>query len=267
MKGDQAFLPVATAVAISILVGCGGAAQVTLENDAGGDSGTPPPLGGSDAASPPISPGMIGTIIGGMGPDGGAAPIADSGSTAMPSTRQVVDGCNQLCAKENAAACSGSGTVDSCLIGCRVILASPSCATAAQSLFSCLTTATASCDSAGNVVFNQCQGEQLAVDGCFVQNVVDPGLATPCSTYCAHVTAANCPNDTAAGCQTGCQVLGNLIAGCGPPWKNYVACSNGAALTCAANGKASSTACTSQGLAFFACAAGGLATILSDGGR
>ena len=265
MKGDQAFLPVATAAAMSILLGCGGAAQVTLESDAGGDTGTPPPLGGTDAGSP-INPGMIGTIIGGMAPDGGAAPIADSGSTAMPSTPQVVDGCNQLCAKETAAACSNSGTLDSCLIGCRVILASPNCATAAQNLFSCLMTATASCDGAGNVVFDRCQLEQLSVDGCFLQAVVDPGLATPCATYCANVTAAHCPSDTPSGCQTGCQVLGNLIAGCGAPWKNYVTCSNGATLTCA-NGKASSMACTPQGLAFFACAAGGLATILSDGGQ
>lgn len=271
MRLGRASLCAANAAAFMMLVGCGGASQTALNGDdsgagtTGGADGSAT-TGGADGSTP-INPGTIGGIVSGMGPDGGmGGAFADAGSTAMPSTPQVVDGCNQLCEKQVAAGCSGGGTLDSCIVGCRVILANPSCASAAQTLFACLPNATASCDASGNVVFDRCQVEQLTADTCFLQNANDTTLANPCATYCAAVTAAKCPNDT-PGCQGGCQVVGNLVAGCDAPWKDYVTCANGSTLTCGADGKAGAQACASEALRFYACVAGGLATILSDAGR
>jgi hypothetical protein len=271
MKRGLALVSAIGAGSIWTVVGCGGAAQTAIDGDSGSDSGVDTTSGGMDGGmdgAMPINPGSVGAIVGGMTQDaGGGGFFADGGgSTAMPSTPQVADGCNQLCTKEANAACSAGGTLESCVVGCRLILANPNCASAAQTLFSCLMTANASCDSSGNVVFDRCVVEQLSVDTCFLQNANDPGLATPCATYCAEVAAAKCPNDT-SGCQAGCQVIGNLVAGCGNPWKDYVACANGSTLTCGADGKASARACTSQALRFYACVAGGLATILSDAGQ
>jgi hypothetical protein len=275
MKSDLAIWSAASAGSFLLLSACGGAAQPALPGDSGGpitpasDSGSPnasSPSGGADAAA--INPGAIGGILAGMGADdAGEAIFLDSGSSAMPSTPQVVDGCNQLCTKEVGAACPAGPTLDSCLVGCRVILANPNCASAGQGLFSCVQTAAASCDTSGNVVFAGCQVQQLAADLCFLQGANDPGLTTPCTTYCASVAAANCPSDAPSGCQSGCQVIGNLVPGCDTPWKNYVTCANGSTLTCGSNGKAGAPACASQALGFWACAAGGLATILSDGGK
>jgi hypothetical protein len=267
MKPGMALLCVANAASMLLLVGCGGTSQTGLNgSDSGGGSDGAPTSGGADGSTP-LNPGTIGGIIGSMGPDGGAgSTYADAGSTAMPSTPQVVGGCNQLCEKQVAAGCSAGGTLNSCIVGCQVILNNPNCASAAQTLFSCLANATASCDASGNVVFDRCQIEQLTADTCFLQNANDPTLADPCATYCASVTAAKCPNDT-PGCQGGCQILGNLVAGCDAAWKSYVTCANGSTLTCGADGKAGAQACASQALRFYSCVTGGLATILSDAGR
>ncbi len=276
MRMDLARWRAVNGALVLVVSACGGVAQPALSMDAGSgglsnDAGTsrmPPEAGGVDAGASPFDPGAIGGILGGMGVDGGGAPTGlDAGSTAMPSTPEVVDGCNQLCTKEVAAACTAGPTLDSCLVGCRVMLANPTCASAGQGLFSCVQTDTASCDASGNVAFNACQIQQLATGLCFLQNANDPALGTPCATYCAGVSAANCPNDNPSGCQAGCQVIGNLVPGCDTAWKNYVTCANASTLTCDTNGKAGSSACAAQALLFWACAAGGLATVLSDGGK
>jgi len=253
-----------------VLGGCGGSTSVLFSDDDAGPADAAGPTGlvdgpgatgtGGDAAAP-FNPGMLGGLVGGSN-DGGAVTVGDSAASA-----QVVDGCTRLCTAEAAAACPASGSLQSCIVGCQLVVGNPSCAAQTQALFACVDGASATCDSSGNATFAGCAPQELETEACFLQNTTDPSLATPCATYCANVAAAKCPNDNPAGCPSACPVEGNLISGCGPAWKDYVTCANTSTLACGSDGKAAPAGCAAQGLTFLACAAAGLAPLVSDAGR
>jgi hypothetical protein len=246
--------------------GCGGTTQDLPGIDAGAladAAGSTPTLDGAAAAdaSAPFNPGMIGGLVGAMA-DGGALTVGDAAVSP-----QVVDGCTKLCTAEAAAACPASGTLQSCVVGCQLLVGNPSCAAQTQSLFACVDGKTAMCDSSGNATFAGCGVQELESESCFLQSTTDPTLQMPCSTYCAGVAAAKCPNDDPTGCVAGCQVVGNLIGGCGPSWKDYVTCADTSTFTCGTDGKASPSGCTAQALTFFVCAASGLVPLVTDAGQ
>src|SRR5262249_12903753 len=147
-------------------------------------------------------------------------------------TPQVVDGCNALCAKEASAMCPNQGTIENCVLGCRLILNKPGCTDSANALFTCEKTSPAGCDDQGKATLTGCGIEQLKAATCFLQSATDPTLKGPCTSYCANVAAAKCPNDDVAGCALSCPVVGNFIAGCNDFWKSYVTCASSAMLTC-----------------------------------
>jgi hypothetical protein len=193
---------------------------------------------------------------------------SDAGSdaaVATPVPPEVVTGCAQLCSKEEGANCPGFGSPSSCMVGCQLVLRNPACTMAAENLFACANGATASCDGSGNATFASCQLQGAVVDGCFIANAVDTTLSGACTTYCADVAAAQCPNDNTSGCAAGCQVLGNLF-GCESSWKAYVTCANASTLSCGSDGKAGASACLQQAATFWECAASGLASLDLDAG-
>jgi hypothetical protein len=211
---------------------------------AGGQSGT----GGTG-----FDPGGIGTIIGGV--DAGAF---DAGvAVGAPISPEVVDGCNALCAKEATANCANQGTTASCVVGCRLLLNNPKCAARTSALFKCEATSDVACDAQGKATLTGCAAEQVGAASCFLDNAVDPTLNGPCTTYCANVASAMCPNDD-AGCPSSCPILGNLIPACNPLWKDYVACASTAKMACGNDGKAGAPACGLQGARFFLCLEGGV---------
>jgi hypothetical protein len=180
-------------------------------------------------------------------------------------SQQVADGCNALCTKEATANCPNQGTLNSCIVGCRVLLNNPNCAAATTNLINCESTSTVSCDSNGKATLDACGSQTLLSAACFLQNAIDPTLQAPCASYCGKVAAANCPNDMPSGCQSGCQVFGGLFPACEVAWKSYVTCANQNPVTCGSDGKASAQACALQALTFFACFLGNAATA-PDGG-
>lgn len=272
MKRPFRVLSVSGAIPLLMIVGCGGS---TGALGAGADSGSGSTASGSGSTSAvttgasstdidagmAISPGLIGSLAGAGGSDAGVAVLADSGAS-----QAVIDGCTALCTKETAAACPNAGTLASCLVGCRLLVASPNCTSQTQALFACVNTTTASCDASGNVVLDGCVAQQLASDGCFLTNATDPTLAAPCTTYCANVKAANCPNDKPSGCVSGCEVQGNLIPACAASWKAYVTCGDTSTFSCGTNGKAGADGCLGQALTFLGCELTGIASFVGDAG-
>jgi hypothetical protein len=201
-----------------------------------------------------FNPGALGMLVGNPPVDAGAVAVPDAAVVISP---QVVDGCAQLCDKEQAANCPGFGSLSTCMVGCELLLKNPSCSSMAQTLFSCVSGSTASCDSSGNPTFANCGFQEIASAGCFITSNVDSTLQAPCTTYCAAVAAAKCPNDNPNGCVGSCQILGNLF-GCDSQWSQYVTCANGSTLSCGSDGKASASACITQAASFWECAAGEL---------
>jgi hypothetical protein len=263
-KGQGQSTVVAGVLALGAWTGCGGSTGALPAGDGGTDGATAatPADASGEAAAAPFNPGMIGGLLGaGAGADGAAPLVGD----AAPSP-QVVDGCTRLCTAEAAAACSASGTLQSCIVGCQLLVGNPSCATQTQALFACTDGKTAACDQSGNATFAGCGVQELESEACFLQNATDPALQTPCATYCAGVTAAKCPNDDPSGCAAACPVLGNLVPGCDGSWKDYVECADTATFTCGSDGKASAAGCTVQALTFFVCLATGVAPLVTDAG-
>jgi hypothetical protein len=240
-------VPMATALA------CGGSTTpyfTTSDPDAatGGSAGALGSDGGSVAdgsgqGGSSFDPGAIGGLIGGAAEAGAAiadAGMADSGGAV---SLEVIDGCNSLCAKDETANCPNQGTVQDCILGCRLFFNNPSCGAQTTALFACEKTSSASCDGAEKATLTQCPIEQLSAVTCFLQNARDPSLKDSCMTYCANVSAAHCPSDDIAGCPTSCQVVGNFIPACNAYWKQYVDCSLTSTFVCGPDGKASAGAC------------------------
>ncbi len=256
MSDVRAFFPCVVCGLSIALFACGGstaAADSMLE--AGSDGAVD-----AAAASSGFNPGVVGSIVASL-PDAGAMATArDAGGPIV--TPQVVDGCTQLCTKEQAANCPSFGSVSSCMVGCELLARNPSCSSDAQNLFACVDGAAASCDSSGNATFASCGLQEIASGTCFLVNSTDPMLQAPCTTYCAAVSAAKCPNDNPSGCVASCQILGNLF-GCDVAWTAYVSCANGAALSCGGDGKASAADCISQAASFWECAASALVALSS----
>ena len=224
-------------------LGCGGTTSSSLSGS-GSDGGLP------EASAAGITPANLGTMLG-ANPDAGLA---------FGVTPQVADGCDMLCAKEATANCPNQGTTAACTIGCRLLLNNPNCASASSALIACAGTSTVSCDSSGKATLDACGVQTLASAACFLTNATDPTLQAPCATFCSKQMAAACPNDNQSGCQQGCQVIGGFVPACGPLWKAYVTCADGAAFACGSDGKASVPSCGLPGLAFIVCLAGGLST-------
>jgi len=243
-----AVVPMATALA------CGGSTTPyfsTTDPDAGsgGSAGAVGSDGGSLAdgsagqGGSSFDPGAIGGLIGGAAEAGAA--IADAGMAGSGGaiSSEVVDGCNSLCAKDATANCPNQGTVEDCVLGCRLFLNNPSCEAQTTALFACEKSSPASCDAAGKATLTQCPIEQLSAVTCFLQNARDPSLKDSCMTYCANVAAAHCSSDDIAGCPTSCQVVGNFIPACNAYWKRYVECSLTSTFACGPDGKAGASAC------------------------
>ena len=254
------------------LSGCGGSTADLSSTDSGASTpvdgaapvdGVAIPVDGTSAgdSAAPFNPGMLGGFLGANG-DGGSAAVGDAGTNP-----QVVDGCTRLCTEEAAAACPAAGSLQSCIVGCQLVVGNPGCATQAQDLFSCVDGKTATCDSSGNATFAGCGAMELESEACFLQNATDPTLQMPCAAYCANVAAAKCPNDDPTGCLSSCPVVGNLISGCGASWKNYVTCAGTATFACGSDGKAAPAGCASQVLTFLGCAAAGIAPLVTDAGQ
>jgi hypothetical protein len=272
MRRQFVLLPVGVVSALT-LFGCGGAAQSSL-GDAGTqqstDSGGTKPT--SEGGSP-FDPGSIGSLLGG-GTDAGMMATMDDAASGGPDQpdagpmmslppQQIMDGCSQLCTKEASAACPAQGTVDSCLLGCRLLAGNPGCSTETANLFSCAKNATASCDAAGKAQLDGCGIQQLNFASCLFTRSSDPSLSGPCANYCAAVAAAKCPNDKPSDCQASCPLLGGLL-GCSATWKSYVTCAEHEMFTCGTDGKASASACFGPALGFFACV---YTNLSSDAGK
>ena len=242
-----AVVPMATALA------CGGSTTPyfsTTDPDAGsgGSAGAVGSDGGSLAdgsagqGGSSFDPGAIGGLIGGAAEAGAA--IADAGMAGSGAiSSEVIDGCNSLCAKDATANCPNQGTVEDCVLGCRLFLNNPSCGAQTTALFACEKSSPASCDAAGKATLTQCPIEQLSAVTCFLQNARDPSLKDSCMTYCANVAAAHCSSDDIAGCPTSCQVVGNFIPACNAYWKRYIDCSLTSTFACGSDGKAVASAC------------------------
>jgi hypothetical protein len=199
--------------------------------------------------------------------DAGRPDPIDSGLIGPgPIDPVVVDGCNELCAKEATANCPNQGPVGDCILGCRLILNNPSCSAQANALFACEKTSTAACDGQGKATLTGCGVEQLNAASCFLQNAADPTLKSTCDAYCAGVVAANCPNDDPAGCAVGCPVIGNFIPACNQYWKSYVTCASTATFTCGMDGKAGARTCALPFAQYALCTLGG-ALNAGDAGR
>lgn len=270
MRRQFALLPVGVVCAL----GCGGATQASL-GDAGAGTGTT--MDASGAASEggsSFDPGSIVGLLGGTSDAGmmmatmddaasGGPGQADAGPMMSLPPQQITDGCTQLCTKEASAACPAQGTVDSCLLGCRLLAGNPACSTETANLLSCSKNTTASCDAAGKAQLDGCGIQQLSFASCLFTKTSDPSLSGPCGNYCAAVAAAKCPNDKPGDCQGSCQLLGGLL-GCSAPWKSYVTCSENETFTCGTDGKASASACIGPALGFFACV---FANLSPDAGK
>ena len=286
MRRQFALLPVGVVWALWA-IGCGGATQASLGGDAGTGTtvdagGTPTEEGGSpmlDASGAtseggsPFDPGSFGGLLGGA-TDAGMMPTTDdaaSGGPGQPDAgptmslppQQVMDGCSQLCTKEASAACPAQGTLASCLSGCRLLASNPACSAETANLFSCASTATASCDAAGKAQLDGCGVQQLTFASCLLTKTSDPSLSGPCAGYCAGVAAAKCPNDKPGDCQASCPLLGGLL-GCTAQWKGYVTCAQNQTFACGNTATAWAPACVVPAFGFFACAA---ASLSPDAGK
>src|SRR5260370_3315273 len=142
MRRQFAFLPVGV-VSIVAAFGCGGATQASLGGDAGtsvggGDAGTGATGDAGGATSEGGSMFDPGSIVGflGGGSDAGMAMATMEGGTSGPDQsdagpamslppQQVTDGCSQLCTKEASASCPAQGSLNSCLVGCRLLASNP----------------------------------------------------------------------------------------------------------------------------------------------
>jgi hypothetical protein len=286
----RAFLSLAVVGAVSLFAwaGCGGNTSdfTAGESPDGGEgehteggSGAGGASGGSSAGSagasgssvtvdgggPSFDPGVIGGLLGG-GLDAGVVMRSDAGSGVGVIPPQVVDGCNALCLKEAAAKCPNQGTVENCVVGCRLILNNPACSAQSNALFACEKTSTASCDAQGKATLAGCAVEQLNAASCFLQSANDPTLKSPCATYCSGVASAKCPNDDIAGCPSGCQVVGNFIPACNHFWKAYVSCASTAMFTCGMDGKAGAPSCGLEFAAYALCTISGVLNV-GDAGQ
>jgi hypothetical protein len=280
MKRVFVWFPVVGAFSAFAWMGCGGATSaefMSIDTDGGGTAGrggtsvgaagstgtagTTTGAGGSTG----FDPGGVGTIIGAT--DGGLPPISvDGGGGGGIIPPEVVNGCNELCVKEATANCPNQDPLNNCIVGCRRILNNPNCTRATDNLFACEKDSAVSCDAQGKATLTNCGLEQLAAATCFLVNAQDPTLKPACTTYCANVAAANCPNDDAAGCAIGCPVVGNFIPACNMYWKEYVTCASTATLVCGQDGKAGAPACALQFLAYALCTIGGVVNT-GDAGR
>jgi hypothetical protein len=249
--------------ALTLGTACGGStgSDISGSTDAGSEAASSPDAG----AGTGNVIGAIGSVAGSLPEAGTVAPGTDAGGGGV--SPQVVDGCTQLCTKEQAANCPGFGSLSSCMVGCDLLLRNPTCASQVQGLFTCTESSTASCDAQGNPTFANCGVQYLGAASCALTNAVDTSLSSACTTYCDAVAAAKCPNDSDVNsCISTCGIVGNLF-GCDPQWTQYVTCANGAMLSCGSDGKASAPACISQVATFYACAAAALVTNSSaDGG-
>jgi hypothetical protein len=261
---------VVAAVAATGAFGCGGTTSALPGADGGGTSSpegaaagqeasstNPPP--GTDAGAAAISPAMLGAMLGGS--------VVDGGEPSFGVTPQVATGCDALCAKEATANCPNQGATSDCALGCRLLLNNSVCATATMSLLTCEGTSTVSCDSTGKATLDDCGAQTLTSAACFLTNANDPTIAAPCTTYCAKLAAAACPNDDPSGCQAGCQVIGGFVAACDPLWKQYVDCadSDAGVITCGSDGKGGASTCVVQALEYAACLYGGVSTTTDAG--
>jgi hypothetical protein len=193
--------------------------------------------------------------------------VASSSGTVSDSIPPAVaSGCDTLCAREAMAMCPNQGTIASCVLGCRLLLNNPSCAMQSKELFACEQTSPVSCDASGKATLDACGVQTLVSAACFLQSDTDPTLQGPCTTYCMESAAAHCPGDDPSGCESGCQVAGNLIPSCDPLWKGYVTCAaSGAPLSCGSDGKAWAPACAVQAIEYLACTAQGATTVADAG--
>jgi hypothetical protein len=147
-----------------------------------------------------------------------------------------------------------------------LLLNNPSCAMQSKELFACEQTSPVSCDASGKATLDACGVQTLVSAACFLQSDTDPTLQGPCTTYCMESAAAHCPGDDPSGCESGCQVAGNLIPSCDPLWKGYVTCAaSGAPLSCGSDGKAWAPACAVQAIEYLACTAQGATTVADAG--
>jgi hypothetical protein len=286
MKRESIILSIVSAFSMFAWVACGGSTMDVLvpggsDADSGVDGGTSGATagstgsttsggnttsgggstigGGGGAAGSGFDPGGIGTIIGSV-PDGGTW---DGGrATIRP---EVVDGCNALCAKEATANCPNQGTIASCVVGCRLFLNNPKCATQTSALFACQGRSDVGCDDQGKATLVSCPAEQVRAAGCFLDNAVDPSLNGPCATYCAGVAGAMCPNDDGS-CRSSCPIVGNLIPACNEGWRAYVTCASNEKFTCGNDGKAGAQACGLEFARFALCLASGVLDT-GDAGR
>jgi len=192
--------------------------------------------------------------------------VASSGTVSDSIPPAVASGCDALCAREATAMCPNQGTIASCVLGCRLLLNNPSCAMQSKELFACEQTSPVSCDASGKATLDACGVQTLVSAACFLQSDTDPTLQGPCTTYCMESAAAHCPGDDPSGCESGCQVAGNLIPSCDPLWKGYVTCAaSGAPLSCGSDGKAWAPACAVQAIEYLACTAQGATTVADAG--
>lgn len=251
-------------------VGCGGATTGDLAGPDGGGSSP-------DAAAPGLEAAASGPEAASTSPaattDGGGSAFNPSAIGAMLGgsvdaglsigvTPQVADGCDALCAKEATANCPNQGATSDCSLGCRLLLNNPACTTATTALFTCEGSSTVSCDQTGKASLDDCGVQALTSAACFLQSANDPTIAAPCTTYCAKVGAAACPNDDQAGCQQGCQIVGGFVPACDSLWKAYVGCADGdaGAVACGTDGKAGAEGCLLQAVAYAACLYGNVST-------
>jgi len=207
--------------------------------EAGGDDSGGATGGGADAG---------GAATGGLSTAGAPAAGGAGGATSLPDTA-----CGVLCAKEQAAGCTATGTTADCLASCRLIEGFETCEAEVSEMLDCAANATTSCDTDGEVVFEGCEVAQLAVVACIESAPPPEELVEPCTTYCDARAELACPADDPSTCITECGMVGNIAATCTADWIEYLDCAAGDELVCNDGGEAEPVGCTAETLTALAC--------------
>jgi len=216
----------------------GGSATGGLTQTGGASAGGEE-AGGADAG---------GAATGGFSNAGAPATGGAGGATSLPDTA-----CGVLCAKEQAAGCTATGTTADCLASCRLIEGFASCETEVSAMLDCVSTATTACDESGEVVYEGCEVEQLAAIACIESAPPPEELVEPCTAYCDVRAELACPADDPSTCVTECGMVGNIAATCTADWIEYLDCAAADGLVCNDGGEAEPVGCAAETLTALAC--------------
>jgi hypothetical protein len=224
MTSQATFRAAAMLLTLSLLLRCGGRAEVTEQHQGG---------------------------LAGQGNVGGRGALGGQGGETVGPAAHMTE-CEALCARAEVSACSGGE--NACAMTCAMVTGLSACQEAIGPWLACAKTSKVTCDASGIPVFSDCS-MQLASTAVCIATVVPPeAVQVSCGDYCAQVEAAGCSVSTPLGdCAQTCGLAGMVTATCQPAFIEYLSCAAASEASCSTNGELNTEICASQQRTYLGC--------------